>query len=214
MPIPCPGRCNEDTNTTTWGDPIWCFPCHLIAQKALRSMPQAYEALGSLLHVSKSVTYDNLRVTGSPSRPSPGPWVDMRDQIFHAIRTWEDETRQHLRHRGARDLGSREDTLASAVRYLNRNFTAVMSRDPQGREIGKGVVTLLETTLKMVKNGPIRRVLVIPCPLCHMKALVAREGVVKEPWFTYCEARLGGCGKSFTETEVGWMLTPGLGVYR
>lgn len=177
-------------------------------------MSQAYQALDSLRFTSRSVSYDSTRVTGSPGRPSAGPGVDMRDEIFHTIRAWEDDLREHLRHRGARDLGSREDTLAGAVRYLNRNFTVAISRDPGGREFGTETVALLTKTLKLVKNGPMRHVLVVPCPFCQTKALVAQEGVVLKPWFTYCEARLGGCGKSFTEMEVGWLLTPGIGVYR
>lgn len=126
--------------------------------------------------------------------------------MFHTVRSWEDDLRQHLHHRAARDSTTREATLETAVRYLNRNFTAAMARDPGGREFGQEMNALFSTALRMVKNGPLRHILTIPCPHCSRKALMQQEGIALEPWYTACETRLGGCGRLYTEQEMSWIV--------
>jgi hypothetical protein len=130
----------------------------------------------------------------------------MRDEIFQTIRCWEDDIRQHLRHRAARDGRSREETLALAVRYLNRNFVAAMKRDPGGLEFGEEVRALFSSALRLVKNGPIRSRLTIACPRCSRRSLVQQEGLAGKAWFTVCDERLAGCGTSYTEVEMTWMV--------
>lgn len=125
--------------------------------------------------------------------------------MFHTLRSWEDDLRQHQRHRAARDGSTREATVALTVRYLNRNIDAALSRDPGGKDFGHEINVLYSTALRMVKNGPLRTILTYPCPRCDRKALMQQEGIAGTPWYTACEIRLGGCGHLYTEQEMTWM---------
>jgi hypothetical protein len=209
----CPGRCNPRNAGVVLGEPVWCGPCSAVVRAALRRLPSAYEALLSVSVIKPSPT-DTLRVSGSRERPSPSAAVDLRDELFQTTRSWEDSLRQHLRHRAARDLGERGLTLVSAVRYLNRNFERMMCRQECAADFGHEVNVLFSTSLRLVKNGPLRALLSIPCPFCKRKCLMQQEGLAGVPWYTACEQRLGGCGRLFTEQEMEWMVHVRVAVQR
>lgn len=214
MPFACPGRCNTDTNITTWGDPVWCGPCAQLARTALRSLPQAYTALGTVALLTASQPLDAVRVSGTRERPSTAPGADLQDEIFHTLRSWEDTLRQHQRHRAARDATTRETTVTLSVRYLNRNFDTAIARQPGGEEFGQNINVLFSTALRMVKNGPLRHILSVPCPRCGRKALMQQEGLALQPWYTACETRLGGCGCLYSEQEMSWLVEVRMAVAR
>lgn len=134
------------------------------------------------------------------------PGVDLRDEMFHTLRSWEDDVRGALKHRAARDGGSREETLDRSVRYLNRNFESAIKRDPGGLEFGQEIYHLFTAALRLLKNGPIRSRLTISCPRCSRRSLVQQEGIAGRPWVTVCDERLAGCGTSYTEVEMTWMV--------
>lgn len=167
-------------------------------------MPDAYRALDTVRLLTNSAPADSARVSGTHSRPSPAPGVDARDELYQTIRSWEDDIRGFLRHRAARDLNTHEDTLESAVRYLNRNWDRAIARDPGGKDFGLEMLGLFSRALRMVKNGPIRSRLTIPCPRCSSKALVQQEGIAGRAWYTLCSERIGGCGVYYTEVEMEW----------
>lgn len=201
----CPGRCGVSAGgVSVAGCPVWCGACGLVVRQALRGLPLAYEALGEVL-VWRSGGSDDVRVSGSRERPSPSVAVDTRDEVFQMVRSWEDDLRQHLGHRAARDLETRESTLVSGVRYLNRNFEVMMGREECAEEFGREMNVLFSTALRLVKNGPLRSHLTIPCAWCGRKCLMQQEGVALVPWYTSCEVTLGGCGRLFTEKEMVWM---------
>lgn len=202
MPIRCPGRCNSEHSPVTWGDPVWCANCALVARRALRSLPQAYDALDSLRFTGAPAAWGATRVSGSPPPRSLGPGVELRDEIYHTARSWEDDVRHCLGHDSGVDGSSREETLAAACSYLNSNFVFAISRELGGLEFGVGAITLLQLALKKLKNDFSTHILIMPCPSCGMRSLVTQEGVAKEPWFTVCEQRLGGCGRQLSEEEM------------
>lgn len=208
----CPGRCNPRSGGVIQGSPVWCGSCALVVRGALRSLPRAYVALLSVSPIKGSPT-DSIRVSGSRERPSPSVAVDLRDELFQTVRSWEDCLRQLLRHRAARDLATREDTLVSATRYLNRNFDKIMAADC-ATDFGREVNVLFSTALNLVKNGPLRSHISIPCPWCNRRTLLQQEGLANVPWFTSCEERLGGCGRLFTETEMVWTAHQRIAVAR
>lgn len=209
----CPGRCNPRRVGVVQGSPVWCAGCALVVRSALRALPQTYAALLTVSPYRASPT-DAIRVSGSRERSSPSPAVDLRDEIFQTARCWENDLRQHLRHRAARDLATRDLTLTNAVRYLNRNFPAMMARPECAADFGHEVNVLFSTALRMVKNGPLRAHLSIPCPFCDRRTLMQQEGLALQPWYTSCEETLGGCGRLFTETEMVWMAEIRLAVTR
>lgn len=212
MSVACPGRCNGGSGPVVLGEPVWCVQCSLVVRAALRSLPVGYVALAGLMDLRAASPTDAVRVSGSRESPSPSPAVDLRDEVFQVVRAWEDDLRGHLRHRAARDLSSREETLTSGVRYLNRNFGRMISRPECAAEFGHEVNVLFSTVLRMIKNGPLRSHLGIPCPWCHRKTLMQQEGVALKPWYTACEVALGGCGRLFTEDEMAWMAQVRLAV--
>lgn len=209
----CPGRCNPRRVGVVQGSPVWCAGCALVVRGALRSLPQSYVHLLSVSVIKPSPT-DVVRVSGSRERPSPSAAVDLRDEIFQTVRCWEDDLRQHLRHRAARDLATRDLTLTNAVRYLNRNFDRMMQRPECAADFGHEVNVLFSTALRLVKNGPLRSHLSIPCPYCDRRTLMQQEGLALKPWYTSCEEVLGGCGRLFTETEMVWMAEVRLAIAR
>lgn len=209
----CPGRCNPRGVLVVQGEPVWCAGCGLVVRGALRSLPVAYVALGGVSPIRESPT-DVVRVSGSRERRSPSPAVDLRDEIFQVVRGWEDDLRQFLRHRAARDLETREGTLANGVRYLNRNFVRMMERPECAADFGREMNVLFSTALRMVRNGPLRALLTFPCPWCHRRTLMQQEGVANVPWYTSCEQSLGGCGRLFTEDEMVWMAQVRVAIQR
>lgn len=205
MPFLCPGSCNSGRSTRVEGEPVWCATCGQIVRTALRGLPDAYSALGTLHLLSRAAPADAVRVAGTREPPSPAPGVDQQDAIFHLVRSWEEDLRLHLRHRGPRFGGGQAEMLDGTVRYLNRNFDAAISRSPGGREFGEEIYGAFAAAVRMVKNGPIRSRLIIPCPRCNRKALFQREGVSGKPWFTICEEAVGGCGVRYSEGEMTWV---------
>ena len=200
MSLACPGRCKVSTP----GDPVWCPECARIIRSALVNLPQAYEALKTVRLLTRTPPLDATRVSGSRERPSPDPGVDLMDETYHTIRSWEDDSRTTLHHRAAREKGSREGNLLQGVRYLNRNFEALMQSPDRAGDFGSEVDSLFARALSMVKNGPLRAFLKIPCHYCGRKSLIQREGIAGRQWYTACEENLGGCGRLFTETEMAW----------
>lgn len=209
----CPGRCNPRSVGVVQGSPVWCAGCALVVRGALRGLPQAYVALVSVSPIKPSPT-DVVRVSGSRERMGPSVAVDLQDEIFQQVRSWEDDLRQHLRHRAARDLDTRERTLVNGVRYLNRSFDRMMVRPECAADFGHEVNVLFSTALRLVRNGPLRSHLLIPCPYCQRRTLMQQEGLALKPWYTSCEESLGGCGRLFTETEMVWMAEVRLAVAR
>lgn len=89
-----------------------------------------------------------------------------------------------------------------------------MMRAECAADFGHEINVLFSTALRMVKNGPLRAHLIIPCPYCNRRTLLQQEGVATKPWFTSCEERLGGCGRLFTEQEMVWMVEQRVAVQR
>lgn len=209
----CPGRCNPRSGGVVLGEPVWCAGCAALVRGALRALPDAYGALAGVSVIRSSPT-DAVRVSGSRERLSPSAAVDLRDELFQTVCDWEDDLRRFLNHRSARDGSSREETLTSGVRYLNRNFERMMQRTDRAADFGHQMNVLFSTALRLVKNGPLRAHLSIPCPWCNRKCLMQQEGVALKPWYTSCEEILGGCGRLFTETEMVWMTEVRLAIKR
>jgi len=206
LPYPCPGRCAGGEVPRNNGEPVWCSSCAQVVRSALRAIPEAYTALDAVRFYSRSAPADAVRVSGSKDRPSVAPGVDLRDEMFHTLRCWEDDVRLALRHRGSRDGADREETLDRSVRYLNRNFESAIKRDPGGLEFGQEIHSLFVSALRLLKNGPIRSRLTITCPRCSRRSLVQQEGIAGRPWVTVCDERLAGCGTLYTEVEMTWVV--------
>lgn len=130
--------------------------------------------------------------------------VDLRDELFHAVCAWGVDLRAHLGH-GACVTGEREVVLSAEVDYLNRHFERMLARADVAQTFGAHVRSLFGSVLGVVKNGPSRSHLIIPCPYCNTRSLFQLEGVAGTPWYTSCEPALGGCDRLFTETEMVWM---------
>lgn len=209
----CPGRCNPRGAVVVQGEPVWCAGCGLVVRGALRGLPVVYVDLLSVSPIRSSPT-DAVRVSGSRERMSPSVAVDLRDEVFQTVRCWEDDLRQFHGHRAARDLETRERTLINGVRYLNRNFGSMMGRRECAADFGHEMNVLFSTALSMIKNGPLRSLLSFPCPWCHRRALMQQEGPASVPWYTSCEASLGGCGRLFTEDEMVWMAQVRVAIQR
>lgn len=185
------------------GCPVWCRGCALVIRSALRGLPQGYAALSGVGAFRCSPT-DVVRVSGSRERRSPSPAVDLRDELFRAVCVWSGDLRSYLGHVPGRG-GEREVVLAAEVDYLNSHFERMIVRADAARAFGVQMRSLFGTVLGLVKNGPLRSHLIIPCPYCDMRTLFQQEGVAGRPWYTSCETVLGGCGRLFTETEMVWM---------
>lgn len=183
--------------------PVWCQSCSGVVRQALWQLPVGYEALLSVSVIRASPT-DSIRVSGTKERQSPSSAVDLRDELFHRVRWWEDDLRVFLRLRSAQDAATREVTLQQSVDLLSREFTGMMER-PASAGFGKDMTGLLSRVLRAVKNGPARSLLLYPCAFCSRRCLVQHEGLANRPWFTACEPSLGGCGRLFTEQEMEWM---------
>jgi len=118
--------------------------------------------------------------------------------------SWEDDLRQHLRVRAAHLPDGSERALQTAVRFLNGNWDAAISRPECSRDFGDETTGLYLRALRMVKNDRPRRKLSIPCPRCDVRALVQHEGFANVPWYTECLPDLGGCGVLYSEQEMSW----------
>lgn len=227
MPLVCPGRCNAtyrngpDTPEradvyAVWGEPVWCPGCAGTVRAALRAMPDAYTALGVVPYLTPRAPSDELatHVSGSRERPSPGPGVDLRHEMSRTMCSWEDDMRSFLRSASAVLPDGSRDALAAAVGYLNMNFDRMMARTECAADFGHEVLSLFQSALRMVKNGPSRRKLHIPCPRCDMRALVQQEGLAGRPWYTECIRHIGGCGTLFSEQEMTWAVEVRMAVRR
>ena len=213
MTSPCPGRCNDNHRTnpattphTVPGDPVWCSGCTGTIRAALRSMPDAYRALGIVPYLSPRPSSDEIltHVSGSRERPSPGPGVDLRYEMSKVLCLWEDDLRSHLRLRAAMMPDGSGEALSRAVELLNSNFAPMMARSECAKDFGQEILHLFQAALRMVKNGPSRRKLHIPCPRCDIRALIQHEGIAHMPWYTECTRHIGGCGTLFSEQEMTW----------
>lgn len=220
MPYVCPGRCNTlyrsgpDTPEradayAVWGDPVWCPGCSGTIRSALRAMPTAYAALAAVPYMTPRPPSDELmtHVSGSRERPSPGPGVDLRHELSRTLCSWEDDMRSYLHSRAAPMPDGSGEALTAAVHYLNMNFERMMGRAECAQDFGQEVLHLFQAVLRMVKNGPSRRKLHIPCPRCDVRALVQHEGIAGQPWYTECvRSTWNGCGAFFTEQEMTWAV--------
>lgn len=209
----CPGRCNPRVGGVVLGEPVWCVGCGLVVRSALCGLPEVFDRLGEVSPVRCS-PLDVVRVSGSRERVSPSVAVDVRDEIFQSVRCWEDRVRRWLGLGGGCDGGSREETLCVGVEFLSGCFEEVMRWEECAEEFGREMNVLFSSGLRIVKDGPLRSLLLMPCGWCGRRALMQQEGVALVPWFTSCEERLGGCGRLFSEREMVWMAHARIAVER
>jgi hypothetical protein len=188
------------------GDPVYCRRCSSIIRGALRELPLAYTALGSVKFLTRTASADEERRGRSDVPPSPSPGADHADEILHTTTAWEDDLRRHLGHTAATDrFGDPHATLTAAVEYLNTHWTAMIGREECAADFGDETWRLHAIALAMVKNKPVRRFLPVPCPSCDTRALIQEEGLAKRPWYVECAERLGGCSRLYSELEYEWL---------
>lgn len=221
----CPGRCNaayrralaagEQDYPAVYGDPSWCMACARMVQQALRLLPLAYQALEAVAFMSRE---PGEPVSGSKAPASPSPGGDAQDEILRTMRAWEDDLRfwakynrspqHHWRYRpgAGQDLEAPLLTLEAACLYLNGNFGLMMERQECAVEFGMEIMSLFTRAQSMIKNGPQRKHMQLPCPRCDMISVVQEEGVAGRPWYIMCETRAGGCGSLYTPEEWEWWL--------
>lgn len=204
----CIGLEPDPVDIEPWpGDPVYCQRCASVIRGALRELPLAYTALGSVKFLTRSASADEEHRGRSDVPPSPSPGADHADEILRTTTAWEDELRQHLGHACATDhFGDPHATLTASVEYLNTNWTAMIGRDECARDFGDEIWRLHATALAMVKNKPIRRHLPAPCPSCDVLALIQEEGIAGKPWYVECVERAGGCGRLYQESEWRWLV--------
>lgn len=222
---PCPGRCNasyrkalaagEPDPVPVKGDPVWCLACARMIQQALRMLPLAYQALDAVTFMTREAPE---RVSGSRTPPSPSPGGDAQDEMLRTMTSWEDDLRywakynrspeHHWRHRpgAGRDETAPLLTLEAACLYLNGSFGLMMEREECAADFGCEILSLFTRAQAMVKNGPQRRRLPLPCPHCDLLTLLQEEGVAGRPWYIVCEVRPGGCGSLYTPEEWDWWV--------
>lgn len=117
----------QPPETEPWrGEPVLCRKCAARARGALRELPLAYKALGSMMFLSRTAAADQERRGRSDAAPSPSPGTDQQDEICRTVSAWEDDLRAHLRHDAASDTGSQYDDLKASVEYVNRNWQAMI----------------------------------------------------------------------------------------
>jgi hypothetical protein len=221
----CPGFCNkayrqllaagDPDPIPIKGTPIWCLNCAHIIQQALRLLPLAYQALDAVAFMSRDVPE---RVSGSRERPSPSPGGDAQDELLHTMTSWEDDLRYWAKYNHSpehhwkyRPGAGHDDvapllTLEAACVYLNGNFHIMMEREECAGDFGSEVLSLFTRAQGMVKNGPQRRKLPLPCPKCDLRTLIQEEGIAGRPWYVSCETRPGGCGSLYTPEEWDWWV--------
>lgn len=191
------------------GQPVYCLRCAVTIRAALRELPTAYDAVGPGAVLAS--TSDDEHVTRSATLPSPSPAADQQDEIAATMRDWEDMLRRYLHHPAATDVfGDRRATLARSVDYLNTHFRQIITwaDDPvvfMAADFGGDVWRLHSSTTRMVKSGPARHHLPVPCPTCQARALIQEEGAALQPWSIECVERVGGCGRVFSENEYAWL---------
>jgi hypothetical protein len=151
-------------------------------------------------------------VSGSRGVPSVSVAVDVQDEVFRSVRGWVAELGGWLGVEGPVGSGPREEVIVKDVGFLSRFMDRMLSRPTVGAEFGKEMSVLFSTGLRLVKDGPLRSLLLVPCAWCGCRSLMQQEGVAGKPWYTACEVRLGGCGRLFTEDEMAWMAEVRLAV--
>lgn len=199
MSVWCVGGCG------VLGDPVWCADCATVVRGALRRLPVGYVALGDLMGGEGLAVSFDARVSGSRPCRSVSPVVDLRDELFRGVCGWEVAVRECLGLGLGGVSGSREVVLTGSVEFLNRCFGSVMS-GADAECFGLWVWRVFDRVLSVVRNGPSRSLLSLPCPFCRMRCLVQHDGVANVSWYTVCEKRMGGCGRLFTESEVDCMV--------
>lgn len=221
----CPGRCNaayrralaagDPDPIPVKGDPCWCMGCARMIQEALRLMPLAYQALDAVAFMSRDPSEP---VSGSKAPASPSPGGDAQDEMLRTICSWEDDFRfwakynrspqHHWQYRpgAGHDLLTPLLTLEAACLYLNGNFGLMMQREECAIEFGGEILSLFTRTQAMVKNGPRRIHLHLPCPRCDMMSVIQEEGVAGRPWYLTCPETAGGCGSLYTPEEWDWWV--------
>jgi hypothetical protein len=219
----CNGRCNKSYREALAagaamlapreGFPVWCSPCSRIIREALRMLPLAYQALDAVAFMTKDAPE---RVSGSREKPSPAPGVDAQDEMLRTMTSWEDDLRHWVKynrspeHHWTWTAGAGHDdkapllTLERACTFLNASFDLMMEREECAADFGREVLSLFTRTQAMVKNGPQRRRLPVPCPHCDLLTLLQEEGIAGRPWYVVCEIRPGGCGTLYTPEEYEW----------
>lgn len=230
---PCPHRCNtryraalrdHDTALNAWiqrgctgpepepidiepwpGDPVYCRRCASIVRGALRELPLAYTALASVKFLTRTASAEEERRGRCGVPPSPSPGADHAEEILRTTTAWEDELRQHLRHRAATDtFGDPASTLTAAAEYLNAHWAAMIGREECAADFGAEISQLHRIAVAMVKNKPVRKFLDVPCPSCDIRALIQEEGLARKPWYVECSERIGGCGRLYAESDWEW----------
>lgn len=192
------------------GQPVYCLRCAVTIRAALRELPLAYDAVGPGA-VLVSTMNDDEHVARTAALPSPSPGADQQDEIAATMRDWEDMLRRYLGHKAATDVfDDRRATLANSIEYLNTHFRQIITwaDDPvvfMAADFGGDVWRLHSSTTRMVKSGPMRRHLPVPCPTCQARTLIQEEGKALEPWSIECVERIGGCGRVFSENEYAWL---------
>lgn len=202
----CKGDEPQPPELEPWpGEPVLCRKCAAIARGALRELPLAYDALGSVKFLTRTASADEERRGRSDVPPSPSPGADHQDEICRTVTAWEDDLRQHLKHAAAADTGEQRDDLAASVEYLNRNYTAMIERPECAGDFTDEISRLHRIAVGMCKNKSGRRFLPAPCPSCDARALIQEEGFAGKPWYVECTEWLGGCSRLYSELEYEWL---------
>jgi len=188
------------------GEPVLCRKCAAVVRGALRELPLAHAALGSVKFLTRTASADEERRGRSDVPPSPSPGADHQDEIRRTITTWEDDLRHQLGHQAAADTGDPAADLAASVEYLNTNYAAMLQRPECAGDFASEIWRLHRVAVAMVKNKPVRRHLPAPCPSCDMLTLIQEEGIAGKAWYVECSERLGGCARLYQETEYLWLI--------
>lgn len=190
------------------GQPVLCRRCASVVRGALRELPLAYRALSGTKYLTRTASADEERRGRSDVPPSPSPGADHQDEILRTTTAWEDDLRQHLRHRAsplALDPNPLR-ALCASVEYLNTHYQVMVERVEVAADFTAETWRLHAVALAMVKNKPVRRHLPAPCPSCDALALVQEEGLARRPWYVECLERAGGCGRLYQESEYSWLV--------
>lgn len=222
---PCPGRCNvsyrealsvgNDLLHPVAGLPCWCGNCAKTIRQALRMLPLAYQALDAVTFMTRE---PGEHVSGTKTPPSPSPGGDAQDELLRTMTSWEDDLRYWAKYNrspihmwkhqpgAGRDASGPLLTLDAACTYLNAHFDVMMAREECAADFGREILSLFTRAQAMVKTGPQRRRLPLPCPSCDFLTLVQEEGVAGRPWYISCDPRPGGCGRLYTPEEWEWWV--------
>ncbi len=192
------GCCGVDVSE---GGSVWCGGCVSVLRDVLWGLPEVFERLDGV-SVLRSGALDVVRVSGSRGSVSPSVAVDLREEVFGVVWGWEAELCGFLGLL-VPDGGSWEVVVTRGTRFLSGWLDRMMERDV-GDEFGRRMCGLFSVCLRVLKDGPSRSRLLIPCGWCGVRGLVREEGLAGRAWFTECVTGLGGCGRLFSEDEMEW----------